>query len=110
MQEMQETQVRPLGQEDLCILAWKMSWTEEPGRLQCIGSQRVGYDWMTECIHSYTVETQKGLVTLSQSHIHRQWQHQLLNAGLFNSRICEIMEFWCYLAVLQNIPTSKYLP
>ena len=28
----------------ISILAWKMSWTEEPGRLQSIGSQRVGHD------------------------------------------------------------------
>ena len=27
------------------ILAWRISWTEEPGRLQSIGSQRVGQDW-----------------------------------------------------------------
>ena len=26
------------------ILAWKIPWTEEPGRLQSMGSQRVGYD------------------------------------------------------------------
>ena len=29
------------------ILAWKISWTEEPGGLQSMGSQRVGYDWAT---------------------------------------------------------------
>ena len=28
-------------------LAWKIPWTEEPGRLQSIGSIRVGYDWAT---------------------------------------------------------------
>ena len=42
-----------LGQEDpleeemaTCssILAWKIPWTEEPGRLQSMGSQRVGHD------------------------------------------------------------------
>ena len=27
------------------ILAWKIPWTEEPGRLQSVGSQRVGHDW-----------------------------------------------------------------
>ena len=52
-QEMQETQVRSLGQEDLqeqematqCnILAWKIPWTEEPDRLQSIGLQRLGHD------------------------------------------------------------------
>ena len=28
-------------------LAWKMLWTEEPGRLQFMGSLRVGHDWAT---------------------------------------------------------------
>ena len=45
---MQETQVRSLGQENSLekemanhssILAWKISWTEEPGGLQSLGSQ-----------------------------------------------------------------------
>ena len=53
---MQETQVQSLGQEDLLekamathssTLAWKISWTEEPGELQSTGSQRVGHDRMT---------------------------------------------------------------
>ena len=30
------------------ILAWEISWTEEPGGLQSIGSQREGYDWVIE--------------------------------------------------------------
>jgi len=29
------------------ILAWKISWTEEPGGLQSMGSQRVRHDWVT---------------------------------------------------------------
>ena len=29
------------------ILAWRMSWTEEPGSLQSLGLQRVGHDWAT---------------------------------------------------------------
>ena len=29
------------------ILAWKISWTEEPDRLQSMGSQRVEHDWVT---------------------------------------------------------------
>ena len=29
------------------ILAWKIPWTEEPGSLQSMGSQRVGHDWVT---------------------------------------------------------------
>ena len=47
---MQETQVQSLGQEDPLekemathsgILAWGIPWTEEPGELQSMGSQRV---------------------------------------------------------------------
>ena len=49
---MQETQVQSLVWEDppkkgmaYCnILAWRIPWTEEPGRLQSIWSQRVGHD------------------------------------------------------------------
>ena len=50
---MQETQVRSLGREDPLekemtthsgILAWKISWTEEPGGLLSMGSQRPGHD------------------------------------------------------------------
>ena len=29
------------------ILAWRVPWTEEPGRLQSTGSQRIGYDLFT---------------------------------------------------------------
>ena len=51
-----ETQVGSLGQEDplekemathSSILAWKIPWTEEPSKLQSMGSQRVGHDWAT---------------------------------------------------------------
>ena len=50
---MWETWVQSLGSEDLLekkmathssILAWKTPWTEEPSRLQSMGSQRVGHD------------------------------------------------------------------
>ena len=32
-------------------LAWKILWTEEPGRLQSMGSQRVGHDWVTSLFY-----------------------------------------------------------
>ena len=49
----QKTQVRSLGWEDLLekamathssTLAWKIPWTEGPGRLQSMGRKRVGHD------------------------------------------------------------------
>ena len=53
---MQETWVRSLGWEDPLekemvthsgMLSWKIPWTKEPGRLQSMGSQRVGHDQAT---------------------------------------------------------------
>jgi len=53
---MQETRVQCLGWEDplekemathSSFLAWKIPWTEEPGRLQSMGSQRVRHNWAT---------------------------------------------------------------
>ena len=50
---MEDTQVQSLGLEDplalamtnhSSIFAWKIPWTEEPGGLQSMGSQRVGHD------------------------------------------------------------------
>ena len=36
------------------ILAWRIPWTEEPGRLQSIGLHRVGHDWSDlACTHTY---------------------------------------------------------
>ena len=51
--EMQETRIQALGWEDplekkmathSSILAWEIPWTEEPGRLQSMGLQRVEHD------------------------------------------------------------------
>ena len=68
-----ETQVWSLHWEDLLekemathssILAWKISWTEEPGGLQSTGLQRVGHDW---AINTYLQD-----VILSWNWIHRK--------------------------------------
>jgi len=45
------------------ILAWRIPWTEEPGRLQSLGSQRVRYNWATNT-HTHT-------------HTHTVWNHLL---------------------------------
>ena len=54
---MQETQVQSLGREDplekemvthSSILAWRIPWTEKPGKLQSMGSQRVRHDLPTK--------------------------------------------------------------
>ena len=56
-----KTQVRSLGQEDSLekgmaahssIPAWRIPWTEEPGRPHSIGLQRTGHNWATEHAHT----------------------------------------------------------
>ena len=68
---MQEPQDQFLGEEDplegemathLSILAWKIPWTEEPGRLQSKGSQRVGYDWLTK--HTIIIRPQNWAIDM----------------------------------------------
>ena len=63
---MRETRVRSLGQEDplekemavhSSTLAGKIPWTQEPGRLQSVGLQRVGHDWATSLSLSGLIST-----------------------------------------------------
>ena len=62
-----ETWVQSLGREDLLekemavhssAIAWKIPWTEEPGRLQSMGSLD-----MSERLHSLTLTHEVGLIT-----------------------------------------------
>ena len=73
LSEMQETQIWSLSWEDTLekematlssILAWIIQWTEEPGRLQFMGSQRVGHDLVTKQQHNwfYDLVTKQQLV------------------------------------------------
>ena len=61
----QENYVHSLGWEDILekgmatfsiILAWEIPWTEEPGGLQSMGSQRIRHNWATKhaCAHTHT--------------------------------------------------------
>ena len=58
---MRENWVPSLGREDklekeMAIHSWKIPWTEEPGRLQSMGSQRVGHDWATSLSLPFTFQ------------------------------------------------------
>ena len=66
---MQETWVRSLSREDplekgmathSSTLTWRIPWTEEPGGLQSVGSQRVGHNLVTFA-HSLTQHMARGL-------------------------------------------------
>ena len=64
---MQETQVHSEGAEDPLekgivthsnILVWRIPWTEEPGELQSMGSQRVRHDCATNTFTVFSASTQ----------------------------------------------------
>ena len=80
---MQKTQVRSLGWEDpletemaahSSILAWKIPWIMEPGRLPSMVSQRVGHDWATSLHFIQSAKTRPGANCCSD--------HELLIAKL----------------------------
>ena len=71
---MRETRVQSLSREDplekevathSSSLAWRIPWREEPGRLQSMGSQRVGHDWATSLSLSHTGELINRLGTIT---------------------------------------------
>ena len=75
---MQEMQVPSLGQEDpleeematlSSILAWKIPWTEEPGRLQPMGSQRVRHNLATEQASMFPMLAAMSVPFLTQTFI-----------------------------------------
>ena len=77
----QETQVQILGQEapleeematHCSMLAWKIPWTEEPGRLQSMRSQRIRHDWahMHLCVHAH-VYTHVHAIIYTHTFVHK---------------------------------------
>ena len=93
---MWETWVRSLGWEDpleegiathSSILAWRISWTEEPGRLQSMGSQRVGHNWATKHRRQNSV-----LVKVTQRNRTK------------TSRVCHV----CYMCVSRERERNTY--
>ena len=85
---MRETRVRALGWEDplekeisihSSSISWKIPWTEKPGRLQSMGSQRVGHDrdftfsskYIELILKLPPVTIHYQLLELAQIHVHR---------------------------------------
>ena len=96
---MQENWVRSLGQEDplekemathSSTVAWKISWTEKPGRLQSTGSQRVGQDWATSLSFSWGWSPHDGISLLIKRDTREQSLSVLLSLSPgFPSLPCE---------------------
>ena len=82
-------------------LAWKIPWTKEPGRLQSMGSQRVGHNWVTS------------LSLFTFMHWRRKWQPTPVflpgesqgQGSLVGCRLwgCRVGHDWCDLAAAAGI-------
>ena len=88
---MQETQVWSLDWEDALgwedplathsiILAWRIPWTEEPGRLWSIGLQRIRQDWATKTFSTFTFfQGSLGSIGVPEHKQILSWSGKLLN-------------------------------
>ena len=103
---MWETRVRSLVWEDplekeMAIhsrtIAWKIPWTEEPGGLQSMGSQRVGHDWATS-LHFTSNDTRE-----DSTHGHHQWSTPKSD-WLYSSQP-KMEKLYQFSSVTQSCPT-----
>ena len=102
--------VQSLGQEDpleqgmathSSILAWRISWTKQPGELQSIGSQRVGHSWSDlvhacACVRTHT-HTHSHTHTNTHICLHNEFHWRKLSRTLKNvgiKTLKECLNFW----------------
>ena len=95
--------VQSLGREDLLekkmathssTLAWKIRWTEKPGRLQSMGSQRAGHDWATS-LHFTSLH-------FIESEDYFVWYSHFDNINSSNPRTCSISPSVCVILISFN--------
>ena len=117
---MRETLVQSLGQEDLLekemtthssTLVWKIPWTEEPGRLQTMGSQRVGHDWATfpsfPSGHSWWTWRSCMLQFMESQRVRHDWENELNWMIVSNCVLCNPSPLWRSAWVCLSIRDGK---
>ena len=99
----QETWVWSLGWEDpleegmaahSSILAWRIPWTEEPGGLQSMGSQRLRHDWVTSTTYRVNLRLSSHLSQKSIFILKKKYTHYI-NAMLMLYLTKLILILWC---------------
>ena len=109
---MWETQVWSLGREKPLekgmashpsILAWRIPWTEEPGKLQFTGSQRVGHNWASNTPQGYRYcpwlligpgSYQSIKFTTCVINVLSLTEFQILSTTKFNGKTCSVTSFY----------------
>ena len=101
------TRVQSLGREDSLekemathssILSWKIPWTDEPGRLQSMGSQRVRHDWATSFTKMGIIKVATFQVWGEDKLIHINFLKQYLRwcQSTLNNSCYYYCHYWCY--------------
>ena len=101
---MQETPMEEAVATHSSILTWRIPWTEEPGRLQSIGLQRVRHDWSNSaCVHAiythiYTVDPWATQIWTVWLHLYMDFFffYKVCTIVLHNPRLVEFtnVELW----------------
>ena len=108
---MQETRVQSLSREDALekemathssILAWRIPWTEEPGRLQSMGLKRVGHDLATKSLNLKSLRTENESGSNLALNQRIAWKLEISSCPVLNGQrtrmdflIPEYMFCWC---------------
>ena len=75
------------------VLAWRIPWTEEPDKLQSMGLQRVGHDWLTKCARTHTHRSGQCLcwhVVMTIIRIHgKHYENYVQKFLIHNERVWE---------------------
>ena len=130
MQQTEGTQVQSLGREDpqgegvathSSILAWRIPWTEEPGRLRSMGLPRDGHDWATNTFNRFCVGfkvnqelVQTVLVCLFKTNLFPWYTHLLSDQTRLCGRqkrgrrsVCPLDSCLCHLCTTSTLYTSS---
>ena len=78
------------------ILAWRITWTEKPGRLQSMGSQRAGHDWATNTYRQWNIIGANRKWLSSHEKIWRELKCILVSEGSWYEETahCMIPSIW----------------
>ena len=120
---MWETRVQSLGQEDplekemathSSTLAWKIPWMEEPGRLQYMGSQRAGHDWMTSLSLSDSILKSRDITLPTKVRLVKAMAFPVVTYGCESWTIkkaecqrIDAFELWCWRRLLWVPETAR---
>ena len=95
------------------ILAWKISWTEKPGGLQSIGSQRVGHNWVTNTYYLLTYSGQFSRSVMSDSLPPHGLQHTRLPCPSPTPGACSNScpsSWWCHPTISFSVALFSSYP